>query len=51
LSRRWDVVYWAVVAAVEVGLLLRDRTTAAAALPAIALAGYLAVRSGGCDRG
>jgi hypothetical protein len=50
VSYRWDILFWAVVATVEVGLLLRDRATSAAALPAIALACYLAARRGGCDR-
>jgi hypothetical protein len=42
--RRWDILFWVVVAAVEAGLIARDRVTIAVVFPSIALAGYLAAR-------
>jgi hypothetical protein len=41
---RWDVLFWAAVTAVEVGLIVRERIAIAVVLPSIALAGYLAAR-------
>jgi hypothetical protein len=51
VTRRWDVVFWAAIVAVELGLIVGDSVTAAVVLPSIALVGYLAMRSGFRGRG
>jgi hypothetical protein len=51
VTRRTDIAFWAVVAAVEIGLIVGGSVTAAVVLPSIALAGYLAVRGGSRSRG